>query len=604
VPAFYKRRKRRGDEIGQLLLRRGVTPQQLREALKIQEEEGGHVGAILIRMGACKPPAVASALLEQVQLARGKKKFENLAERARANPSIVGLEVRTRPRLTQLLIMATDSFVCCGSLAAGWLIAGDPGITLNQAYGIAAIGLVTVATFAAAQMYGSTPPSPPEEIRRSTLSITIVCLGFLASALLGHLGLFGKVELLSWLLGWALAVLLVPIARAALRARFARRAWWGGAVVVLGAGKVGRSVVRTLQQRPQLGFKPVAVLDDNPARHGTLRASFGENDIDVESVRQVPTKTPSGRMLLTGPDDMDSPSMRAVWGQFSQIEGVPVVGGLELAPVLSHRLRIRTAVLAMPEMDTSSLLAVIERYGGNFADMLVVPDIFNLTHFGAPTRDLGGVLGIEVRRQLLLRGPRLAKRAMDIALTSVGMLFISPILLAIALAIKVEGGPIFYRQRRLGQDGVRFSALKFRTMYGDGEQRLQDLLERDPELRAEYELYHKLTEDPRVTRAGKVLRKYSLDELPQLWNVLVGEMSLVGPRPYLEREITDMHQQEAIILRAKPGMTGIWQVTERNATTFDHRVQLDVDYVRNWSPWLDIYLVARTIPVVLGGTGS
>jgi lipopolysaccharide/colanic/teichoic acid biosynthesis glycosyltransferase len=141
-------------------------------------------------------------------------------------------------------------------------------------------------------------------------------------------------------------------------------------------------------------------------------------------------------------------------------------------------------------------------------------------------------------------------------------------------------------------------------MYGDGEQRLQEVLERDPQLRAEYEEFHKLSVDPRVTRIGRLLRKFSLDELPQVWSVFVGDMSLVGPRPYLEREIPDMDGQEAIILRVKPGITGIWQVTERNASTFDQRVLLDVEYVRSWSPWLDLYVLARTVPVVLGGTGS
>ncbi|HEY8946061.1 MAG TPA: sugar transferase, partial [Polyangiaceae bacterium] len=133
---------------------------------------------------------------------------------------------------------------------------------------------------------------------------------------------------------------------------------------------------------------------------------------------------------------------------------------------------------------------------------------------------------------------------------------------------------------------------------------LQELLARDPRLAAEYEQFHKLTNDPRVTPAGRFIRKYSLDELPQLWNVLVGDMSLVGPRPYLEREIPDMDQKENIILRVKPGITGIWQVTFRNSSTFEQRVQLDVEYVRSWSPWLDLYVLARTVPVVLGGTGT
>src|SRR5262249_6467760 len=149
-------------------------------------------------------------------------------------------------------------------------------------------------------------------------------------------------------------------------------------------------------------------------------------------------------------------------------------------------------------------------------------------------------------------------------------------------------GSAFYRQDRLGRDGKRFRAMKFRTMYGDGEQRLKEVLDADPKLRAEYEEFHKLNDDPRVTRIGRVLRKYRLDELPQLWNVPLGEMSLVGPRPYLEREIPDMNQQEGIILRAMPGMTGMWQVSDRNATGFQERMKMDVHYVRNWSVWLDL----------------
>src|SRR6201999_2640497 len=153
---------------------------------------------------------------------------------------------------------------------------------------------------------------------------------------------------------------------------------------------------------------------------------------------------------------------------------------------------------------------------------------------------------------------------MDLVLTSIGGLLILPFVLVMAILIKFDSsGPVFYRQKRLGQDGVRFVAFKFRTMYGDGEKRLQEVLARDPLLRAEYEEFHKLTVDPRVTRVGRFLRKYSLDELPQIWSVFVGDMSLVGPRPYLEREIPDMNGQEAIILRVRPGLTGIWQVTDR-----------------------------------------
>lgn len=596
APAFYKRRRRRNNEIGQLLIRKGIiTPQQLRDALKIQAESGGHVGAILKRMGACDSKAIAEALIEQVQIA--KEKGRGLAQRARKNPSIVGLHVPGRPLLSFLLLILTDVVTLgLSATAAVVVLAGDP-LTGTQRFSVAAIVPMCIATFASLQLYALTPPSPPEELRRATLATCLIYVGSWAVAVLARSGAISAVSHGAWLLGWLVSAFLVPVGRAALRWQCARRPWWGQPVVVIGAGKVGRAVVATLQSRPQLGLKPVAILDDDPTKHGTVRATWGEDDLMVQSVRQGPESARG--------DDYDTPSTRSALEQFAEVEGVPVVGGLELAPILAQRLHIRSIVIAMPKMDSAKLLAVIERYADGYSNVLVIPDLFSVAHFGAPTHNLGGVLGIEVQRQLLLRGPRIAKRAMDLVLTTLGGIAIMPFIMIMALMIKLDSkGSIFYRQKRLGQDGVRFTAFKFRTMYGDGEQRLKEVLERDPKLRAEYEVTHKLTVDPRVTRIGRVLRKYSLDELPQVWSVFVGDMSLVGPRPYLEREIPDMNGHEAIILRVRPGLTGIWQVTERNASSFEQRVHLDVEYVRSWSPWLDLYVLARTVPVVVGGTGS
>jgi lipopolysaccharide/colanic/teichoic acid biosynthesis glycosyltransferase len=597
APAFYKRRRKRNNEIGQVLIRNGViTPEQLREALRIQSESGGHVGAILRRIGACGSRAIADALIEQVRVARHKG--VGLAHRARQNPSIVGLNVVCRPQLSRSLLILTD-VLTLGLAAAivGAIVASDT-LTRAQRFSVVALVPMCIAALTAVQMYGLTPPSPSEEIRRCTLTISLVYLGSWVIAVARN-GAFHYMPHVAWLVGWATSVLLVPIGRGVLRTEFAKRPWWGQPVVVFGAGKVGRAVVATLQRRPQLGLKPVAILDDDPTKHGTVRATWGEEDLMVQSVRQGPDSTSSAK------DDFETPSTRSAFEQFAEVEGVPIVGGLELAPILAQRLGIRSAVIAMPKLDSATLLGVIERFAEGYSSVLVIPDLFNVAHFGTPTHSLGGVLGIEVRRQLLLAGPRLAKRAMDIALTTLGGLMILPFVAFVSILIKLDSrGEVFYRQKRLGQDGVRFVAFKFRTMYGDGEHRLKEVLERDPQLRAEYEEFHKLTVDPRVTRVGRVLRKYSLDELPQLWSVFVGDMSLVGPRPYLEREIPDMDGQEAVILRVRPGLTGIWQVTERNASTFEQRVQLDVEYVRSWSPWLDLYVLARTLPVVVGGTGS
>jgi lipopolysaccharide/colanic/teichoic acid biosynthesis glycosyltransferase len=598
APAFYKRRRKRGDELGQVLLRRGlITAQQLREGLRLQTEQGGHLGAILKRMGACDGRAIAEALLEQVRVTRGKGKARDMEARAREAPSLMGLTVHCRPRLTLLSVVASDVLALSIGTGLAWTLVTHDAPGRVQRYGILAVLPLCLLAFSATQLYASTPPSPPEEIRRSTMGVTFVCAGLWLVSFLVRSGGWDGVPHFAWLQTWLIGIFLVPLGRALLRYKFAAKPWWGQPVVVLGAGRVGRAVVATLQSRPQLGLKPVAVLDDDPLKHGTLRATWGDGDIEVEAVPESTGEPPKSTP--------DSPSARSAWANFSQIEEVPVLGGLELAPVLAQRLKLRFAVVAMPEADAAALLGIIERYAESFHSVLAIPDLFDLAYFGAATRDLGGVLGIEVRRQLLLTGPRLAKRAMDVGITSVALLLVCPLLALITVLIKLDSkGSVFYRQKRLGQDGVRFPALKFRTMHGDGERRLAQLLESDARLRVEYDEFHKLTVDPRVTRIGRFLRKFSLDELPQLWNVLVGDMSLVGPRPYLEREIPEMDQKEAIILRVKPGITGIWQVTERNASTFERRLHMDVEYVRSWSPWLDIYVLARTIPVVLGGTGS
>ena len=613
IPAFYKRRRKRSNEIGQVLIRNGViTPEQLRQALRIQSENGGHVGAILRRMGACDSRAIADALIEQVRVARHGG--AGMAHRARQNPSIVGLNVACRPELSRTLLILTDLLTL--GLAAGLVIAivASDTLTKAQRFSVAALVPMCIAALTAVQMYGLTPPSPSEEIRRCTLTISLIYVGSWMIAV-ARQGAFHYLPHLAWLVGWITSVMLVPIGRGVLRTRLAKLPWWGQPVVVFGAGRVGRAVVATLQQRPQLGLKPVAILDDDPSKHGTVRATWGEDDLMVQSVRQGPESShahpkaeeinPKGDEPSFKSDDFETPSQRSALEQFAEVEGVPIVGGLELAPVLAQRLGIRSAVIAMPKLESAELLSVIERYAEGYSSVLVIPDLFNVAHFGTPTHSLGGVLGIEVRRQLLLAGPRFAKRLMDVVLTTLGGLPLLPFVLIVSILIKLDSkGTVFYHQKRLGQDGVRFKAFKFRTMYGDGEARLREVLEKDPAMRAEYEEFHKLTVDPRVTRIGRILRKYSLDELPQIWSVFVGDMSLVGPRPYLEREIPDMNGQEAVILRVKPGITGIWQVTERNASTFEQRVHLDVEYVRSWSPWLDLYVLARTLPVVLGGTGS
>jgi lipopolysaccharide/colanic/teichoic acid biosynthesis glycosyltransferase len=619
--------------MGDLLVKHGdISQDTLEKALGIQEERGGQLGRILVTMGAASEGAIARALLHQIK-ARRKRGGEDTSAAARENPDVAGIRVLTRPVLTSLTMVGIDIFSLMASAGAGMIVhrivRGEQHYA--ELYVVGPIMVLCMAVYGFMQLYSPIAQSTPDELRIITLSTTLVHIAFGAMALTGNLPVtrWGYYERFAW---WGTSLFLVPVIRALARSYLARFPWWGIPVIVLGAAKTGRLVVRTLKAQPRNGIKPIALLDDDPAKQGTLRASFTNEMVDLrsmsisashfmtESTRQAladellgpdSTETSVSAAITTPmppPPSRDSGNLRLSTffprGKFAEVEGVPVIGDLALAPVLAERLKVPYAIVAMPGVDSHKLLGIVERVGGKFSHLLVIPDLFGFATLGVPAKSLGGILGVEVRQQLLLPWPRFLKRVIDVALTSVGSLFVLPFLVLIALFIKLDSrGPVFYYQRRLGRDGEHFMAYKFRTMHGDGEARLRAVLEADPALRAEYEIYHKLRKDPRITRFGRFLRKFSLDEFPQLLNVIIGDMSLVGPRPYIERELPDMQGQEKIILRATPGMTGMWQVSDRSAATFAWRVQVDVHYVRNWSPWLDMYILAKTIGVVLKGSG-
>lgn len=539
--------------LGQLLLKNGdVQEDHLFEALNLQRQSGGLLGHILLETGACTITALTRALIHQSPVVSSGAPPRDAAP----GMSVRALKLATNPLRTILLLALSDivALVLAGALSLlvrNWLY--DPVSVYLYMDLWPSIALFILA-FAAWHLYPLVALRPAEELRRTTVAITAVCVGLLSATYLfkGDRG-YSRAVVIS---AWAFAIVLVPLARAMLREFFALKSWWGHPVLVFGAGKTGQMLVRILQRHPGLGLKPVALLDDDITVHGA-------------------------------------------------VEGVPVIGGLHLAPAIARELDVQYALIAMPGVPHKRLLELIEKYGSSFSHLHVIPDLFGFSSLGVPTKDFGGVLGIEVRQQLLLPGPCLAKRTMDLLFTLTGGLLILPLLLLIALIIRLDSiGPALYIQPRLGRNGRTFYAYKFRSMHGDGEKRLQDVLASNPEMQLEYEIYHKLKDDPRITRFGKFLRKYSLDELPQLWNVLRGEMSLVGPRPYLEREIPEMQDKKPIILKSLPGMTGMWQISGRNRTSFSERLEMDVQYVRNWSPWLDIHILASTCRVVLSGNGS
>ncbi len=397
--------------------------------------------------------------------------------------------------------------------------------------------------------------SEVDELRKLSYSITLIY------AILATLAFLFKYEIedysrMAVLFAWALSLPLVPIGRSISRSIFSKRQWWGIPVLIIGAGKEANSLIKSLLKNRTLGFRPVVAVDN-----------------DYEK-----------------------------WGY---IQKVPVAGGFEIIPELAKRLNISHAIIAMPQASHKLQHDIIKKYSNYFKTTYFIPDYFINSSLWVASCDLSGILGMEVRRRLLYKSSIIKKRIFDLLTTSILLLLTSPLFLLISLAIKLNSrGKVFFYQERVGANDTRFNVIKFRTMFIDAEEHLQEMIKKDKGKKREWEVYHKISNDPRITSVGRILRKYSLDELPQLWNVLRGEMSLIGPRAIMTWEKFQMNGYESFILQVKPGLTGLWQITDRNNITFEDRLPINVYYIRNWSIFLDIYIVAKTFYVVAAGEGG
>jgi len=244
---------------------------------------------------------------------------------------------------------------------------------------------------------------------------------------------------------------------------------------------------------------------------------------------------------------------------------------------------------------------VLEEARVQGVDLRMVPDMYDGLLWNSPIEYIGQFPTIPLHRGHVPEIGLLFKRLLDIVFSGVALLILSPVLLAIAIAVKLDSrGPVFYSSERIGKKGRVFRCTKFRTMVRDAEKRRSEVLhmnERDGVL-------FKISNDPRITSLGRLLRKYSLDELPQFFNVLRGDMSIVGPRPPLASEVREYKLNHLRRLDVTPGITGLWQVQARQDPSFDQYISLDVAYIENWSIWLDLKIIMRTIGVVFAGTGS
>jgi exopolysaccharide biosynthesis polyprenyl glycosylphosphotransferase len=322
----------------------------------------------------------------------------------------------------------------------------------------------------------------------------------------------------------------------------------------------------------------------------------GANDEGISLAKQL-TEWPTSGMNLIGFVDKKFPVGTIL------PDGLPVLGSLDHLESVIEAFKVEELILATSSISTRDrMLDIFQSYGtSDHVNLRLSSGLYEIITTGLTVSEVAYVPLVYVNKVRLTGTDKLIKLALDYGLTIPALMFLWPLFLVIAIIVKLDSpGPAFHRRQVMGVNGNKFCALKFRTMYENGD----EILESNQELKLELEQKHKLRNDPRVTRVGHVLRKYSLDELPQLINVLFHEMSLVGPRMISPEEMANYNRWGINLLTVKPGITGLWQVSGRSDISYEERVRLDMHYIRNWSIWLDLQLLIRTIPAVLKSRGA
>jgi exopolysaccharide biosynthesis polyprenyl glycosylphosphotransferase len=338
-----------------------------------------------------------------------------------------------------------------------------------------------------------------------------------------------------------------------LRTRLRQKGLGVDRLLIVGAGEVGRTAMRNVVAQPSLGFHVVGFVDDDPEK--------GNTDI----------------------------------GRFRAL------GNTANIPNLVREMAIDEVIITLPWMYHRKIVSIIAQCEREQVRVRIVPDIFQMTLSHLDVEDLGGIPMIGVRDISISGSQLFLKRAMDMTVSLLGMIFLMPVFFLIALIIRLDSpGPIVFRQLRVGKGEQVFSCFKFRSMREGADEEKERLLQHNE---ADGPIF-KIRNDPRVTSVGRFLRRTSLDELPQLLNVLMGHMSLVGPRPAIPAEVQRYQSWHKRRLEVAPGITGLWQISGRSELTFDEQVLLDLYYIENWSPFLDVQILLRTVPKVILGQGA
>jgi Undecaprenyl-phosphate galactose phosphotransferase WbaP len=356
------------------------------------------------------------------------------------------------------------------------------------------------------------------------------------------------------------AVVLLPVTRLNLKKLLRRFGFLKRRVLILGAGSTGRLILRALMREPNYGYKVIGFVDDDPEKIG------------------------------------------------KSISGVKIHKGVDKAVNYISKCNTEDLFIAMPGAGKERLQGLINNLQHKVENILFVPDVFGIAVLGTSLQHFfqEEAFAFEMKNNLSRPVNIFIKKVFDILLSILILPFVLLLLLLFAVLIKIDSkGPVIFTQDRIGKNGKTFKCFKFRTMQVNADRMLQEFFRKNPFAEEEWVRYWKLKDDPRITRVGRFLRFTSLDELPQIFNVLKGEMSLVGPRPVTQTEIDDFYREMAgLCFSVPPGITGLWQVSGRSHESYDHRIALDSWYVRNWNLWLDIVILLKTARVVVKREGA
>ncbi|HJW89807.1 MAG TPA: sugar transferase [Anaerolineales bacterium] len=358
-------------------------------------------------------------------------------------------------------------------------------------------------------------------------------------------------------------------------------AWWFTFLATASGRFILRRVVYNLRQRGYF-LSPAVIIGANNEGLSLAEQLMRWRSSGFHLVGFIDKKLPVGASLMPN---------------------LPVLGTVDDLDRIIKQYQIEELILASSAISSrDKMLEIFQRYGiSSDVNVRMSSGLYEIITTSLTVKEFAYVPLVGVNKVRLAGVDEALKLALDYSLTIPGLILIAPIFLAIALMVKLDSpGPVFHRRRVMGMNRRQFDAYKFRTMYVDGD----EILDKYPEKKAELARYHKLKEDPRVTRFGEFLRKTSLDELPQLFNVLKRDMSLVGPRIITSVEVEKYNQWDLNLMTVRPGITGLWQVSGRSDVPYEERVRLDMHYIRNWSIWLDVQLLVQTIPAVLKRKGA